>query len=126
MGMPGSAQYPTIEKMGARIRRLRKGLGLTQEELGVKVGVKELAVGDWERGKYAPRGENFVALADALGVPPHYLLYGEAGVYREAIEEIAAIVDRALATPAPGAVTDEIQRTVLSPSDAGGAKKEEA
>jgi transcriptional regulator with XRE-family HTH domain len=92
-------QIPPIEKMGPRIRRLRKRLGLTQEELGAKVGVKELAVGDWEREKYAPRGDNLVALADELGVPPHYLLYGEAGVYREAIEQIADIVDRALTSP---------------------------
>jgi transcriptional regulator with XRE-family HTH domain len=92
-------QIPPIEKMGPRIRRLRKRLGLTQEELGVKVGVKELAVGDWEREKYAPRGDNLVALADELGVPPHYLLYGEAGVYREAVEQIADIIDRVLTSP---------------------------
>lgn len=94
-------ELPPTEKMGPRIRRLRKRLGLTQTELGERVGVRELAVGDWEREKYAPKGENLVALADALGVAPHYIVYGEAGIYREAIEQIAEIVDRVRATQPP-------------------------
>lgn len=84
---------PPIEKMGPRIRRLRKRLDLTQAQLGDLVGVQALAVGDWERGKYEPKGENLVALADALRVSPHYVVYGESGVYREAVERIAAIVE---------------------------------
>lgn len=98
----GGQRVPPIETRGARIRRLRKLRGLTQAELGKLVGVKELAAGDWEREKYAPSGENLVKLAEVLEVPPHYILYGEAGVYREAVEEIAAIVDRVRATRHPG------------------------
>ena len=97
----GAQQVPPIEKMGARIRRLRKGLGLNQDQLAEEVGVQALAVGDWERGKFKPKGEHLVELARALRVPAHYVVHGDAGVYREAVEEIAAIVGRVLATAPP-------------------------
>lgn len=91
-----------IETMGPRVRRLRKQRDWTQEELAEKVSVAVLTVGEWERENRAPTSANLMKLSEALGVPVHYLLYGEAGVYREAIEQIADIVDRVLSPPAKG------------------------
>jgi transcriptional regulator with XRE-family HTH domain len=51
-----------------RLRELRAGVGLTQEQLAEKAGVKRDAVARWERGNREPSWSNVVALADALGV----------------------------------------------------------
>lgn len=69
--------------------------------MGKEVGVERVAVSNWERGVYAPTGENLVALADAFGVSVEYLVHGEGGRYRAAFEDIAAIVDRVRAAAAP-------------------------
>ncbi len=43
-----------IEKVGAQIATLRKAKGLTQSELGERVGVSFQAVSKWERGETLP------------------------------------------------------------------------
>ena len=43
------------DDVGARIRRRRQELGLTQEELGARVGVSARAVIRWEAGLNFPR-----------------------------------------------------------------------
>ena len=85
---------PVGETLGDRVRRLRKSHGWEQEPLAKKVGVERVAVSNWERGRYKPAGENLVKLAEVLGVTSEYLVNGEGGVYRQAVEEIGSIVDR--------------------------------
>jgi transcriptional regulator with XRE-family HTH domain len=51
-----------------RLRELREGLGLTQEQLAVRAGVKRDAVARWERGIREPSWSSVLALAEALGV----------------------------------------------------------
>ncbi len=41
----------------ARIRRLRRVLSLSQEQLANKVGVSVRTIGRWEQGKARPRGQ---------------------------------------------------------------------
>lgn len=53
--------------LSERIAFLRKGRGLTQEQLGQLVGVSAQAVSKWEKGG-APDVELLPALADQLGV----------------------------------------------------------
>ena len=43
-----------IEKIGEQIAALRKGKGLTQSELGERLGVSFQAVSKWERGEALP------------------------------------------------------------------------
>lgn len=50
-----------------REERKRHG-GLTQKELAEKVGVSDITVGNWERGRTVPSIEKWKAVADALGV----------------------------------------------------------
>jgi transcriptional regulator with XRE-family HTH domain len=47
---------------------LRKSKGLTQEELGKKVGVQAQSISKWERGISNPNSRHVKALANALGV----------------------------------------------------------
>ena len=59
----------TIEKQfGERVRELRVGKGLSQEELAFKVGVHRTYLGGIERGERNPSLKNISAIAEALGV----------------------------------------------------------
>lgn len=56
-----------MRKIGAAIRRSREKLGLTQEELGSRVGVSGNTVYLWESGRSGIKLETLQAVADALG-----------------------------------------------------------
>jgi transcriptional regulator with XRE-family HTH domain len=47
-----------------RIVRIRKALGLTQQDLAEKIGAFRESVSRWESGKNEPRGANLKALLD--------------------------------------------------------------
>lgn len=64
-------------KVGKFIARLRKERGLTQEELGKRLGVTNKTVSRWENGNYMPDIELLVPLGEALGVSVNELLAGE-------------------------------------------------
>ena len=51
-----------------RLKELRLKKGLTQTELGEKVGVKQNTFTNWENGKREPSFENLIKLADLLEV----------------------------------------------------------
>ena len=55
-------------RMGARIARYRKELGLTQEALAHRLGVTNQAVSKWEGDVCCPDIQLLPALADALGL----------------------------------------------------------
>lgn len=57
-------------KIGERIRQYRQVRGLSQPELGDRVGVGQTTISSWERGRTVPTREMVVRVADALGVPP--------------------------------------------------------
>ena len=54
--------------LGQRISTYRKTLGISQEELGARLGVSRQAVSKWETGAAAPDMENLLALAREFGV----------------------------------------------------------
>ena len=54
--------------LGQRISQYRKALGISQEELGARLGVSRQAVSKWETGAAAPDMENLLALAREFGV----------------------------------------------------------
>lgn len=62
-------------KMGDRIRELRLANGMTQEELGAKVGVKGAAIHKYEMGYVENMPRSTIArLAEIFGVRPSYVL----------------------------------------------------
>ena len=65
------------EKIGALIASLRKKQGLTQSELGAKVGVGDRAVSKWERGITCPDISIINELSSILGITSDELLKGE-------------------------------------------------
>ncbi len=58
---------PAGPHVGARIRRARKLLGLTQQELAAKVGVSRNTVDSWENDRAYPKRYD-VALEQVLGI----------------------------------------------------------
>lgn len=64
--------------IGDKIKAKRKQLGLTQTELGERLGVQKNAVSKWECGRVTdiPAGK-IKAMADLFGVAPSYLIDDE-------------------------------------------------
>lgn len=56
------------EHVGNKINHYRKKLGITQKELGNKIGVKHNTISDYERGKISPEQDMLFALSDALNI----------------------------------------------------------
>ncbi len=54
------------ELIGKRIREARQARGLSQEQLGEKLGVSFQAVSTWETGKFLPDSDHLPALAKEL------------------------------------------------------------
>lgn len=52
--------------VGANIRTARDRLGLTQRELGERIGAEGLFISRWERGANSPSPKYLPLLADAL------------------------------------------------------------
>ena len=64
--------------LGQRIQELRKGLGLSQEELGERMGVSRQAISKWEGDQTIPELDNLIALSRLFGLTVGQLLgYGE-------------------------------------------------
>lgn len=62
--------------MGRKIRKQRKALGYTQEQLAEAAGLSPAFMGHVERGTRIASLETLVALCNALKVAPGYLLAG--------------------------------------------------
>jgi len=62
--------------MGDRIKERRKAVGLTQEELGEKLGVKKSAVAKWENGRVQNIKRSTIRqMAEILECAPSYLMF---------------------------------------------------
>ncbi|CNZ68581.1 XRE family transcriptional regulator [Streptococcus pseudopneumoniae] len=62
-----------MKVFSVRLKELRLKKGLTQTELGEKVGVKQNTFTNWEKGKREPSFENLIKLADLLEVSLDWL-----------------------------------------------------
>ena len=60
--------------VGARIKAMRKKIGLTQAEVAKKLGIATQSVTNYEAGKTDPSIRNLISLAAVLGVSTDYLL----------------------------------------------------
>lgn len=65
-----------IEKVGLQISELRKNKGLTQNDLGERLGVSFQAVSKWERGETLPDTAILPDLANVLETTVDYILSG--------------------------------------------------
>lgn len=61
------------EKVGKRVKEVRKKSGLTQEDLAEKIGVSTTYISSIERGLSSPRGEVLVGILNALNVSSDFV-----------------------------------------------------
>lgn len=57
-----------------RLREMRMKAGLTQKDLGDKLGLGKSTISEWESGKRMPGLELVEDIARALGIDPGYLM----------------------------------------------------
>lgn len=108
--------------VGDKIKTLRKQLGLTQTELGDRVGVKKNAVSKWECGRVEDIPTSTIkVLANLFDVPASYLIDDEDGeAYCKALPPLPrmkrwkVIGGAACGAPIYKEIEDE---TVLAPAD---------
>lgn len=65
-----------IEKVGKQIEELRKNKGMTQSDLGERLGISFQAVSKWERGETLPDTAILVPLAEVLETTVDFILTG--------------------------------------------------
>ena len=63
--------------LGERIRRLRTGARMTQEDLAARMGISKSAVGMYEQGRREPPYELLLHLGELFGVSTDWLLARE-------------------------------------------------
>ena len=74
-----------MEKIGARLKELRKEKGLTQQQLADKLGLSKSAIIQYENNKRAPNFQAMSRLVAFFKVTPQYLS-GESDVRTRSIE----------------------------------------
>ncbi len=60
--------------VGKRIREARTAAGMTQEDLAAKLDMSPTHISVLERGIKPPKLENFIRIANVLGISSDYLL----------------------------------------------------
>jgi transcriptional regulator with XRE-family HTH domain len=79
----------TTEKMGERLKKLRKSRGLTISEVSQKTGISASTYKEWESGRQI-RGEPYRKLAEVFEVSLHELLTGE----KPKLNQLVEIIDQ--------------------------------
>ena len=75
--------------LGDKIRAHRKALGMTQTELGAKLGVKVNAVSKWECGRVEDIPTSKIkALASIFNVPTSYLIDDDINAEQRGEDEV--------------------------------------
>jgi transcriptional regulator with XRE-family HTH domain len=59
--------------IGATVRTIRKGLGITTTQLATKVGISQAQISRLENGQQGFRSGTLVKIAKALKIPPFRL-----------------------------------------------------
>jgi transcriptional regulator with XRE-family HTH domain len=63
--------------LGAKLQKLRKAKGISQEELAARINVSRQAVSKWELDESKPDTDNVIRLSGMYGVTTDYLLNDE-------------------------------------------------
>ncbi len=64
------------ERFGENLRRLRKGVGISQEALSLRCSLHRTEIGLLERGARVPRIDTLIKIASGLGIHPNALMAG--------------------------------------------------
>lgn len=106
--------------VGEKIKALRKSIGLTQTELGQKVGVQKNAVSKWECGRVEDIPTSTIkALANLFGVSASYLIDDETLPTNSPLHPLPPMKQWQVigATACGQPLHQEASETVLAPAD---------
>lgn len=79
-----------LENLGLRIKKRRKALQVTQQELATTIGMTPQHISAIEKGKSSPSLDILPKIAESLGVTTDYLLTGREGIITGIIPAIKA------------------------------------
>jgi len=69
------------QEIGKRLRLIRDKKGITQTELGEKLGIQFQHVSKYERGETVPTWENLIKLAELFDININWLLTGKGKMF---------------------------------------------
>jgi transcriptional regulator with XRE-family HTH domain len=69
------------QKIGKRLRLIREKIGITQAEVGAKLGIQSQHVSKYERGETVPTWENLIKLIELYDVNINWLLTGKGSIF---------------------------------------------
>lgn len=97
--------------MNERIKALRKALGLTQQELADKIGLKRNSFANYETGRNTPIDAVIVSICREFNVNEEWLRTGNGEMFNERStdEELAYIVGSAIP-----AASDYVKNTFIA------------
>jgi transcriptional regulator with XRE-family HTH domain len=73
--LPDGIVFTTVaERFGWNLRIARQRAGLTQQELGDRIGGSQPKIAGWEGGSCCPKVASLVQLAEVLDIDPGELL----------------------------------------------------
>lgn len=72
-----------MELVGDKIHKLRKQMGLSQEELAFKIGVSRQTVSKWESNAMNPNMDSIQALCNIFNVKADYFLLKEETLFED-------------------------------------------
>lgn len=102
-------QHKFMDSLGARLRRKRREMGWTQEQLAIRAGTNQAVIQKIENGK-SLRPRKIDEIAGVLEVNPAWLMFGDrsANLSEEALAVAKAWED--IPEPSRGRIKEEIQR----------------
>ncbi|GAB0120084.1 helix-turn-helix domain-containing protein [Acidisoma sp. 7E03] len=105
---------------GARIRQIRRYLGLSQQRLASRSGVSRSAIAQWETGRTGQAQSNLTGVAAALGVSVRYLLTGDDGDAETADEQALLTLYRQIKDAGRLALLRHVKYMLAAASDGPG------
>ncbi len=69
------------QEIGKRLRLIRERMGITQAEVGNKLGIQSQHVSKYERGETVPTWENLIKLTELYDVNINWLLTGKGSMF---------------------------------------------
>ena len=88
-------------ELSARLKHIRKSLGMTQDEFSKRLGLKRNTIATYETGRLTPSDRTISDICREFSISEAWLRYGEGEmlVQRSASDQLAILVNDLLAEP---------------------------
>ena len=88
-------------ELSARLKHIRKSLGMTQDEFSKRLGLKRNTIATYETGRLTPSDRTISDICREFSISEAWLRYGEGEmlVQRSANDQLAILVNDLMAEP---------------------------